>query len=430
MKINKSILFVGLALVTLIMGVTSCSTSTEETDKKSENKTENKDNIEYSAKSDSLATAIGAGMGGSVNNQIKTITDSAYLAKLSKDEIVEGVDYVLAVDTTNEGHIAGLGIGLQLNQQVQYFEKENIKINRKVVVDEFKKALKREFVDMNELMNYQSQLSDYSSIDDSTLSIAIGAGMGGSVNNQIKTITDSAYLAKFSKDEVVKGVDYVLVVDKNNEGRFAGLGIGLQLIQQLQYFEKEGVKINRELVIEQFEKALMQDSVPMAEIEKHSQFIEATSNSLQQEKARKLEEELEKSPEAIQGTKTGEAFINKKKQEDAAIKTTASGLSYKIINEGEGAKATDNDYVKVIYKGSLIDGTVFDDSNGEAREFPVRGVVSGFAEGIKLLGKGGKAILYIPGKLAYGAQGQPYAGIGPNQMLIFEVEVTDITTNK
>ena len=430
MKINKSILFVGLALVTLIMGVTSCSTSTEETDKKSENKTENKDNIEYSAKSDSLATAIGAGMGGSVNNQIKTITDSAYLAKLSKDEIVEGVDYVLAVDTTNEGHLAGLNVGLQLNQQVQYFEKENIKINRKVVVDEFKKALKREFVDMNELMNYQSQLSDYSSISDSTLTVAIGAGMGGSVNNQIKTITDSAYLAKLSKDEVVKGVDYVLVVDKDNEGRFAGLGIGLQLIQQLQYFEKEGVKINRELVIEQFEKALMQDSVPMAEIEKHSQFIEATSNSLQQEKARKLEEELEKSPEAIQGTKTGEAFINKKKQEDAEIKTTASGLSYKIINEGEGAKATDNDYVKVIYKGSLIDGTVFDDSNGEAREFPVSGVVSGFAEGIKLLGKGGKAILYIPGKLAYGAQGQPYAGIGPNQMLIFEVEVTDITTNK
>ena len=430
MKINKSILFVGLALVTLIIGVTSCSASTEEKNNKSEEKAQDKSEVKYSAKSDSLATAIGAAMGGGVNNQIKTITDSAYLAKFSKDEVAKGVDYVLAVDTTNKGHLAGLGVGLQLFQQVQYFEQENIKIDRKVVVDEFKKALKKEFVDMNELMNYQSQLSDYSNISDSTLTVAIGAGMGGSVNNQIKTITDSAYLAKFSKDEVVKGVDYVLAIDKDNNGRLAGLGFGLQLFEYIQYFENEGIKINRKLVAEQFEKAFMQDSVSMAEIEKHSQFIEATSNSLQQEKARKLEEELEKSPEAIQGIKDGEDFINKKKQEDAAIKTTASGLSYKIINEGEGAKATDNDYVKVIYKGSLIDGTVFDDSNGEAREFPVRGVVSGFAEGIKLLGKGGKAILYIPGKLAYGAQGQPYAGIGPNQMLIFEVEVTDITTNK
>ena len=311
MKINKSILFVGLAMVTLIMGVTSCSASTEETDKKSENKTENKDNIEYSAESDSLATAIGAGMGGSVNNQIKTITDSAYLAKLSKEEMVKALNYVLAIDSTNEGHIAGLGIGLQL-------------------------------------------------------------------------------------------------------------------IQQLQYFEKEGVKINRKLVIEQFEKALMQDSVPMTEIFAHRTFIQTTEGKILQEKESKRLEALEKSPEAIQGTKTGEAFINKKKQENPEIKTTASGLSYKIIYEGEGAKVSANDYVKVIYKGSLIDGTVFDDSKGEARGFNVSGVVPGFAEGLQLLGKGGKAILYIPGKLGYGVQGQSYAGIGPNQTLVFEVEIVEI----
>ena len=121
MKINKSILFVGLALVTLIMGVTSCSASTEEKNNKSEEKAQDKSEVKYSAKSDSLATAIGAAMGGGVNNQIKTVTDSAYLAKFSKDEVAKGVDYVLAVDTTNKGHLAGLGFGLQLFQQVQYF---------------------------------------------------------------------------------------------------------------------------------------------------------------------------------------------------------------------------------------------------------------------------------------------------------------------
>ena len=421
MKINKSILFVGLAMVTLIMGVTSCST-----DKDNKNK-DTESGAKYSAQSDSLATAIGAGMGGGVNNQIKTITDSAYVAKLSKEEMVKGVEYVLAIDTTNEGHLAGLGIGLQLSPQVQYFEKKGVKIDRKLVADEFQKALKKDSVDMTELANYQSVLSDESSTDGNIVSTAIGASMGGGVNNQIKTIPDKTYLAKLSKNEIAKGVDYVLAIDTTNEGHLTGISIGLQLAQQLQYFEKEGEKINRKLVIEQFEKALMKDSVSMEEIEKHRQFIQNAESKIQQKKESKRLEELEKSPEAIEGTKTGEAFINKKKQEDPEIKTTVSGLSYKIINEGEGDKATDSDYVKVIYKGSLIDGTVFDDSNGEAREFPVSGVVPGFAEGIKLLGKGGKAILYIPGKLGYGAQGQPYAGIGPNQMLIFEVKVTDIT---
>ena len=259
-----------------------------------------------------------------------------------------------------------------------------------------------------------------------SLATAIGAGMGGSVNNQIKTITDSAYVAKLSKEEIVKGVEYVLAIDTTNEGRLAGLGIGLQLAQQVQYFEKEGVKIDRRLVLEQFKKALMQDSVPMTELFEYQTFIQTADGIIIKEKERKRLEALEKSPEAIQGTKTGEAFINKKKQEDPEIKTTASGLSYKIINEGEGAKATANDFVNVIYKGSLIDGTVFDDTMGEAPKHHVSSFVPGFAEGLQLLGKGGKAIFYIPGKLGYGVQGQPYAGIGPNQTLVFEVEIAEI----
>ena len=265
-------------------------------------------------------------------------------------------------------------------------------------------------------------------VNGDSLSIAIGAGMGSGICSQINSIPDSAYKAKLSKDEIIEGLEYVLAIDTANVGRTAGLDIGLKLMSQIQYFEKEGVKIDRRLVLEQFKKALMQDSVPMTELFEYQTFIQTADGIIIKEKERKRLEALEKSPEAIQGTKTGEAFINKKKQEDPEIKTTASGLSYKIINEGEGAKATDDDFVKVIYKGSLIDGTVFDDSNGEACELPVRGVVPGFAEGIKLLGKGGKATLYIPGKLGYGVHGQPAAGIGRNQMLVFEVEVKEINS--
>lgn len=119
-------------------------------------------------------------------------------------------------------------------------------------------------------------------------------------------------------------------------------------------------------------------------------------------------------------------FIENLKRKDSSVKTTKSGLSYKIYDEGVGPKATDKDFVKVIYVGKLIDDTVFDDSKGEAREFPISGVVPGFAEGLKLLGKGGKATFYIPGELGYGIEGQPIAGIGSNATLIFDVEVTDI----
>ena len=265
-------------------------------------------------------------------------------------------------------------------------------------------------------------------VDTDSLSIAMGAGMGGGIANQINSIPDSAYKAKLSKDEIIAGIEYILSIDTANVGKTAGISMGLQLAGQIMQFEKMGAKVDRKKLLEEFAKALKADSTSMETLNEYNTFLQIANGKLQEAAHQRRLAELEKSTEAIQGTKTGEAFINKKKQEDPEIKTTASGLSYKIINEGAGEKATDEDYVKVKYVGKLINDTVFDDSKGEAREFPVRGVVPGFAEGLKLLAKGGKAIFYIPGKLGYGVQGQPAAGIGPNQTLVFEVEVTEINS--
>ena len=262
-------------------------------------------------------------------------------------------------------------------------------------------------------------------IDNDSLAVAIGAGMGSGIANQYNQVPDSIK-AKLSKEAIIKSVEYVLSLDTADNGYMAGLNMGMQLAGQIQYMEQMGAKVDRKLVAKEFKKAIMNDSVDMEVITGYNNTLQLMSGKLQAEQQRKKMEALEQSVEAIQGTKTGEAYINNKKQEDPEIKTTESGLSYKIINEGEGEKATDEDFVKVIYVGKLINDTVFDDSKGEAREFPVRGVVPGFAEGLKLLGKGGKAIFYIPGKLGYGVQGQPAAGIGRNQMLVFEVEVTEI----
>ena len=264
-------------------------------------------------------------------------------------------------------------------------------------------------------------------VNNDSLTIALGASMGGNVANQINQMPDTLpFKTKLSKDDIIKGLEYVLSIDTANVGISAGISMGMQLAGQIAQMEQMGAKIDRKKVIDEFAKALKQDSMTMEDINKYQLFINISGGKLQAEAQRKYMEELEKKPEAIQGTKTGEAFINELKKNDAEIKTTASGLSYKIINEGAGDKAVDTSFVQIKYTGKLINDTVFDDTKGKAVEFPVKGVVPGFSEGLKLLGKGGKAIFYIPGKLGYGAQGQPAAGIGPNATLIFEVEVVDI----
>ena len=109
---------------------------------------------------------------------------------------------------------------------------------------------------------------------------------------------------------------------------------------------------------------------------------------------------------------------------EEGVEKTESGLEYKIIEPGDTLRATDQDTVMVIYRGTSIDGKEFDSSNGQAVKFFLNRVVPGFSEGLKLIGQGGKIELYIPGDLAYGPRGN--RGIDPNQTLVFEAEIQSI----
>jgi len=123
----------------------------------------------------------------------------------------------------------------------------------------------------------------------------------------------------------------------------------------------------------------------------------------------------------------GEKFLAENKTKEG-VKTTASGLQYKITKEGTGNSPKATDRVLVHYEGKLLDGTVFDSSikRGEPIAFPLNRVIPGWTEGLQLIKEGGKAILYIPSKLAYGPSGTPGGPIGPNETLIFEVELLKI----
>lgn len=127
-----------------------------------------------------------------------------------------------------------------------------------------------------------------------------------------------------------------------------------------------------------------------------------------------------------QNKKDGEAFLAANGKAEG-VKTTKSGLQYKVLKEGAGKSPTENDQVTVHYRGTLIDGTPFDSSydRGEPAKFPVGKVIPGWTEALQLMKVGSKYMLYIPSELAYGPVGSPPV-IGPNSTLVFEVELLGV----
>jgi FKBP-type peptidyl-prolyl cis-trans isomerase FklB len=119
-------------------------------------------------------------------------------------------------------------------------------------------------------------------------------------------------------------------------------------------------------------------------------------------------------------------FLAENKKKDG-VKTTASGLQYKVMKEGAGAQPKETDTVTVNYRGTLINGTEFDSSykRGQPATFPVNGVIKGWTEALQLMKTGSKYQLFIPADLAYGAR-----AVGPditsNSALIFEVELIEV----
>jgi len=127
-----------------------------------------------------------------------------------------------------------------------------------------------------------------------------------------------------------------------------------------------------------------------------------------------------------EGRAKGEAFLKDNKNKEG-VKTLESGLQYKVLSSGSGKSPKSDSEVVVHYRGTLTDGTEFDSSHkrGEPATFPVMGVIKGFSEALMLMKEGDKWMLYIPSDLGYGQRGAG-ATIGPNETLIFELELLEV----
>ncbi|NIA14634.1 MAG: hypothetical protein GWP08_11190 [Nitrospiraceae bacterium] len=152
--------------------------------------------------------------------------------------------------------------------------------------------------------------------------------------------------------------------------------------------------------------------------------VRTTMQEYTRERAAKRREERRKQSE--ENIAAQEAFLKDNAGRPGVV-VLPSGLQYKVIEEGTGASPKATDRVKVHYRGTLLDGTEFDSSYKRSKpsEFMANGVIQGWSEALQLMREGAKWELYIPSELAYGPRGSQ-GKIGPNAMLVFEVELLEI----
>jgi len=197
---------------------------------------------------------------------------------------------------------------------------------------------------------------------------------------------------------------------KTDEER-ASYAVGMQIGRSLK-------AQNADIVVSALTAGL-NDGLGGKESKLNEQELQAAMQKMQEIMAKKAQEQAEKN------LKAGEEWLAKNKTRPGVI-TTESGLQIEVLKEGTGPTPTDNDIVKVHYTGTLITGEKFDSSRdrNEPAEFPVRQVIPGWTEALKMMKAGSHVKLAIPPKLAYGAQQRP--GIPANSTLLFDVELLEV----
>lgn len=228
----------------------------------------------------------------------------------------------------------------------------------------------------------------------------------------------------YDRSDFYKGLHSV-VAGNHAEAYIAGVSSGLQVIQTIRQMEALGVQVNRDVLLQAMRAMIVSDSVASdIDAMRYYQQFNQIMMGLQKAKEERQAAAVSEDPAAVQNRKTGEAFVNRLKAENPDFKVTEDGLGYIIANPGDANRPGADATVTVNYKGTLLDGKEFD--HGDGVKFPLANVVPGFRQAVMMLGVGGEGTFYIPGKLAYGVKGAPDAGIGPDQMLVFEVKLVSI----
>jgi UDP-GlcNAc:undecaprenyl-phosphate GlcNAc-1-phosphate transferase len=191
-------------------------------------------------------------------------------------------------------------------------------------------------------------------------------------------------------------------------------GLGVDMARNLM---RMGIEFDVDILIRGFKDEASRGKLLMTEDE-----LRVTLSTHYSELARKREEALKLVAE--ENKKMGEDFLAENRTKEGVV-TRPSGLQYKVLRAGSGRKPTDADTVECNFRGTFVNGTEFDSSyrTGQPATFPVKGLIPGLAEALKLMPVGSKWQLFIPPGLAYGERGTAARHVGPNTTLVFELEL-------
>lgn len=250
-----------------------------------------------------------------------------------------------------------------------------------------------------------------------SISYLIGKINGSAASQDLRGVPEN--MREAYRNALIAGVESVLsteVPDSLMNVYFMGVQMGQDMISNA------GPGANRGVVLNQFKATVGLDSINEPELNADARKLNAMMAEKMFETAIAANPQLKVMYD--QNVADGKAYIDKVKAADPEVKTTPSGLSYKVVKQGEGAKVGEHGTAAVKYTGKLINGDVFDSSKDQTVDFPVDQVIPGFAEALRMMPAGSKYILYVPENLAYGKLGNQ--NIAPGSTLEFELEVVSV----
>jgi hypothetical protein len=360
---------------------------------------------------DSLSIILGNVNGIVLGQQLRSILDADFdIAQVTKTinqmfNCQEGKDF-----------ITGMQFGLMVAQINQEFRNNHgCNLNKQLLLEHLKAELLTENpiddhtayameVKMNDFWEQiNSNGEDSSDILIDSLSSTMGAVNGSKMRNYLRMI-DSDF------EQIFKGIEYGFEQEVDNISLVCEQA-GIQIVQSFDSFQGQArMPLNKGLFMEHLTRGLCVET-----------FDEEEYLTLYEKIDPLIERVAGLSPDGIANKKAGEAYMEQLRK-DKSFKFTKSGLAYKMLKEGKGKISTEDDVVN--YVGKHLDGTVFDSSEGEHKPLTIGIGIEGVSEMLQLMKPGGKAIVVIPSNMAYGAIPINDA-IGPNETLIFEIEIID-----
>jgi FKBP-type peptidyl-prolyl cis-trans isomerase len=248
-----------------------------------------------------------------------------------------------------------------------------------------------------------------------TLPAAANSGREGAMMRQV--LMCMACLALLVTPAVPAEKQEELKTQKDKVSYMLGVDMGKKMKSEL---EKQSIDVDPAVLAKGIKDALAGGTMLLSEAELQ-EIRTALQNDITEKNKQRVKALAEKNK------KEGDAFLAENRKKDG-VKTTDSGLQYKVITAGTGSSPRATDIVTVNYRGTLVDGSEFDSSykRGEPVSFLLNQVIKGWNEGIQLMKEGGKFLFVIPSELAYGERGTPGGPIGPGAVLIFEVELLSV----